>query len=186
MQDQAAIIEELHQRYAGALYDKCVRMLGDKTEAEDAVQQTFLNAFRSLRSFRQGESYLPWLYVIATNVCLHFLRTRKRKHAKLASHPEDFSPAVAENSAQNLHIRRSLERVLVELDERGQQLFVAHYIDGMDQGQIARHLGISRRAVVKRLSALRVKMSSALEEKESHGELPFPIFPRPVGHRRPT
>ena len=56
---------------------------------------------------------------------------------------------------RDIHARRALEELLETLDERGQEILVAHYIAGMDQGQIAVALGISRRAVVKRLTKLR-------------------------------
>ena len=122
MEDRSATIELLHDKYAGVLYDKCVRMLRDRQEAEDAVQETFVSAFRSLDQFRYGESHLPWLY-------------------------------------------RILEKVTDSLDDRSLEILVAHYLDGMDQSEIAGSLGISRRAVVKRLTAARKLVGSYLEEK---------------------
>jgi RNA polymerase sigma-70 factor (ECF subfamily) len=67
VQERAHAIEQLHRRFSGVIYGHCVRMLGDRTEAEDAVQEAFVAAFRALDSFRYGESHLPWLYRIATN-----------------------------------------------------------------------------------------------------------------------
>jgi RNA polymerase sigma-70 factor (ECF subfamily) len=156
-------IERLHHRYAGVLYDKCARMLGDRQEAEDAVQETFVAAFRSLDRFTYGESHLPWLYRIATNVCLKFLRTRRRKGALPVEDAGLVAPATR-NGSGAVHARMLLERLVDDLDEREQEILVAHFIDGMDQGQAAKSLGISRRAVVKRLARLRERFAGLREE----------------------
>jgi RNA polymerase sigma-70 factor (ECF subfamily) len=147
-------VEELHRKYAGLVYGLCLRMLGARAEADDAVQETFLAAFRGLGSFTYGESHLPWLYRIATNVCLKALRTRRRKGASPLEEP-DRAPAPARDPAREIDARRALAEIVATLDERGQEILAAHYVAGMDQGQIAAALGISRRAVVKRLTRLR-------------------------------
>ena len=65
-------LEDLHRRYAGAIFDKCRWMLGDARAAEDAVQETYLKAFQLLPRIagREPSAHLPWLYCIATHVCL--------------------------------------------------------------------------------------------------------------------
>jgi len=161
--DRAATIEMLHRRYAGIIFDLCYRTLSDRVEAEDAVQETFLSAFRGLSSFRYGESHLPWLYRIATNVCLKFLRTRRRKGTGLLEFPERV-PAGRVDADRRLDFRRKLERLIDDLDERSRQIVIAHYIGGMDQGQLAGVLGISRRSVVKRLTAVRERARDVFEE----------------------
>jgi RNA polymerase sigma-70 factor (ECF subfamily) len=163
MQGRAETIAKLHRKYAGVLYDKCLRMLSDPSEAEDAVQETFVNAYRHLDSFVYGDSHLPWLYRIATNVCLKFIRTRSRKGMVPTEHIERV-PGQQRDPVAALQRTRLFERLVGELDKRTLEIVVAHYIDGMDQGQIAQQLGISRRAVVKRLTALRKQWSATLEE----------------------
>jgi len=152
--DRERTVEELHRKYAGLVYGLCLRMLGTRAEADDAVQETFLAAFRGLGSFTYGESHLPWLYRIAVNACLKALRTRRRKGASPLDDQERW-PSPERDPVRDIHARRALEELLETLDERGQEILVAHYIAGMDQGQIAVALGISRRAVVKRLTKLR-------------------------------
>jgi RNA polymerase sigma-70 factor (ECF subfamily) len=166
--ERAQAIELLHRQYAGVLYDLCARMLGDRSEAEDAVQDTFVNAFRALDSFRYGDSHLPWLYRIATNACLKIIRTRKRKGVALTETPERM-PDRARDPVRDIHARQVLESLVDELDERSQQILVAHYVAGMDQGQIAASLGISRRAVVKRLTKLRRRAGHLFEEGTTDG-----------------
>ena len=152
--DRERTIEELHRRYAGLVYGLCLRMLGTRADADDAVQETFLSAFRGLVSFRYGESHLPWLYRIATNACLKAIRTRRRKGASPLDDPGG-APSPERDPVREIHARRALEGLIATLDERGREILVAHYVAGMDQGQIAAAPGISRRAVVKRLTKLR-------------------------------
>ena len=154
--DSAAIIEKLHRQFAGVIYDLCLQMLQDHHEAQDAVQETFIGAFRSLSSFVYGESHLPWLYKIATNVCLKIIRTRRRKGVALMEDPAR-AAAPLMDPVTKINVRRALEELIGELDERGMEILTAYYIAGMNQGQIAASLGISRRAVVKRLTKLRAR-----------------------------
>jgi len=69
---------ELTQRHRRELHVHCYRMLASFDEAEDAVQETFLRAWRSRASFDAGTMFRAWLYRIATNVCLDVLRVRSR------------------------------------------------------------------------------------------------------------
>jgi RNA polymerase sigma-70 factor (ECF subfamily) len=129
-------------------------MLGNKEDAADAAQETFTKAFCAIDSVRKHESQLSWLYRIATTTCLNFIRTRRRKGAILL---EEVGGLVSQG-------RQPLDAVLQQrvfqalqerCDDRTLEIFVAFYLDGMEQKQIAAQLGITRRAVVKRLARFR-------------------------------
>jgi RNA polymerase sigma-70 factor (ECF subfamily) len=102
-----------------------------------------------------------WLYRIATNVCLNIIRTRTRKGLVLADVLER-SGEDAADPTHLIHMRRVLGDVMDQLDARTMEILIAHYFDGMNQGEIAQQIGISRRAMVKRLTALRSKVEDAL------------------------
>ncbi len=82
--DEAAFAE-LTQRHRRELHVHCYRMLASFDEAEDAVQDTFLRAWRSRRSFEGEQLFRAWLYRIATNVCLDMLRSRSRRGGDVRS-----------------------------------------------------------------------------------------------------
>ena len=147
-------IETLHRRYGRVIYELCMRYLGDRSEAEDAVQETFLSAYLGLEKFRYGDDHLNWLYRIGTNACLMMLRTRRRKGATPMDHIAD-SVDPASNQEQYLGARQLIEQLTDKLDERSLEIVAAHYIGGMSQGEVAEMLGVSRRAVVKRLTGVR-------------------------------
>ncbi len=78
------------ERYREELTGYCYRMLGSPFEAEDAVQETFIRAWRAARGFKGRSSLRTWLYRIATNVCIDALRSRQRR-----ARPMDLGPASA-------------------------------------------------------------------------------------------
>ncbi len=157
-------IETLHREYAGVIYDLCLRILRDRIAAEDAVQETFLSAFRAMDSFTYGDSHLPWLYRIGTNVCLKMLRTASRKGAVPDEHIEKYG-SLKPDPARAMHARRVLEQLSRQLDDRSMQILLAHFGGGMSQEEVAQSLGISRRAVVKRLTRLRA-IAQELEDAD--------------------
>src|SRR5947209_14284869 len=95
-QDQLDRQLEQHRR---ELTGYCYRMLGSPFEAEDAVQETFLRAWRGFNRFEGRAALRSWLYRIATNVCLDMSSARSRR-----ARPMDLGPSVAP-VLENLHTR---------------------------------------------------------------------------------
>src|SRR5687768_4223283 len=83
-------LERSLEEYRSELTAYCYRMLASTFEAEDAVQDTFLRAWRSIEGFDGRSSLRSWLYRIATNVCLDALSGRNRR-----ARPMDLGPAQA-------------------------------------------------------------------------------------------
>jgi len=94
-------LDELEE-YRRPLTGYCYRMLGSAFEADDAVQETFIRAWKKADSFEGRSAVRSWLYRIATNVCLDMLRSRQRRARPMdmgPSHPADgeIGPMLAEN-----------------------------------------------------------------------------------------
>src|SRR5436189_2428030 len=93
----AAELEQHLEQHRAELIAFCYRMLGSPFEAEDAVQDTFIRAWRGFERFEGRAAVRSWLYRIATNVCLDMLNGRQRR-----ARPMDLGPA-REPEAANLH-----------------------------------------------------------------------------------
>jgi RNA polymerase sigma-70 factor (ECF subfamily) len=129
------------------IYARCLRLLGDGATAEDATQETFMRVHRHLDKADSREA-LAWIYRIATNYCLNEIRNRKRR-------PElrDDDVEVIGDDLQCVLADRDLaERIVERAPEKLRVVAWLHHVDGLDQGEVARVLDISRRTVVNRLA----------------------------------
>lgn len=138
----------LYRTYGPVIYSRCARLLGDRAAAEDATQETFMRVHRHLDKAPASGEALAWIYRIATHYCLNELRNRKHRpelHEVLPEHASgDLEAALADRDLAARIVRRSHEKLRV--------VAWLHHVDGLDQGEIARVLGISRRTVVNRLA----------------------------------
>src|SRR5688572_22409898 len=142
----AAAFEELYRAHAGRLYNLVFRMVGSAHEAEDLLQEVFLNAYRKLGSFRGDSTLGTWLYRMAVNQCLDFLRGRQAKMARTtgsldeegADEPAAFAPIVP--SAVS---RIDLERAIAQLPPGCRAAFVLHDVEGFEHHEVASMLGVS-------------------------------------------
>ena len=139
---------ELYRKYGAIIFARCRRMLRDSTAAEDATQEVFLRALKHLASAPDEKAALPWLYRISTNYCLNKIRDEKRGAAALGAAKWDEPVEDFEHAA--LH-RDLAHRVMMRVPEGLRAPAILHYVDGLEQAQVARALGICRRTVINRL-----------------------------------
>ena len=152
----------LYRTYGPIIYARCLRLLADRGAAEDATQETFVRVHRHIDRAPDFQSALGWIYRIATNYCLNELRNRR-----LRAEPRDTLPEPAGGSAEDLLADRDFVSRLI--DAAPEELRVPawlHHIDGIDQGEVARMLGVSRRTVVNRLAAF-AKNAHALAQRSA-------------------
>jgi RNA polymerase sigma-70 factor, ECF subfamily len=137
-------------------------LLHDRDLMDDALQETYLKAFRALRSFRGDARVASWLYRIAYNTCLDQLRrAERRRHLPLDGMGErpDAGPDPAEVATR----RHDLAAAMTSLppDMRAAVLLVD--AEGMDYEEAAEVLGIPRGTVASRLNRARAQLRRALE-----------------------
>ncbi|MFH1469303.1 MAG: sigma-70 family RNA polymerase sigma factor [Pseudomonadota bacterium] len=152
---------DTYRRYGPALLRKCERMLGNRPDAEDVVQTLFIDLYRKGRA----DVDLPYLYRAATTRCLNRIRDSRRQRELLAQHGDVLlcsGPGLPEARTVTVDLLRQL---VGGLDERSSEILVFRYLDQMTGDEIADLLGISRRAVTKRLERIRL----ALEALAQHG-----------------
>jgi RNA polymerase sigma-70 factor (ECF subfamily) len=148
MPRSAQRVESLYETFGPPIYRRCLRLLRDPADAEDATQEVFVRAYRHLDAWSYGDSPLPWLYGIATRFCLNQLRDRSRR-SRLAPFAVD---AVPEADPCDVTANRQMAALALDgCDERTKLVATYALMRGMTQDEVAGELNISRRTVVNRL-----------------------------------
>jgi RNA polymerase sigma-70 factor (ECF subfamily) len=162
--DQAAFAT-LVRRYSGAIFNQAYRMLDDAHEAEDAVQEVFLRAYRRLDSYDPERRLVTWLLSIGSNYCID--RLRRRRGAWL-----DLDDAAAwlpsgepgpEASALRDERRAAVQRALQRLPDTYRGVTVLRYWHDLSYTEIAEALDLTEATVKTRLHRARKLMAEALE-----------------------
>jgi RNA polymerase sigma-70 factor (ECF subfamily) len=141
-------VADLYRTYGPVIYARCVRLLGDRATAEDATQETFMRVHKHLDKAPDGSEALAWIYRIATNYCLNEIRDRKKRPEPSDELPERIDMTVD----QVLGDRDLVARIVRRSPEKLRAAAWLHHVDGLDQGEVARALGASRRTIVNRLA----------------------------------
>jgi RNA polymerase sigma-70 factor (ECF subfamily) len=157
----AAAFEELYRAHAGRLYNLVFRMVGSAQEAEDLLQDVFLNAYRKLGSFRGDSSLGTWLYRLAVNQCLDVLRGRHSKMARITDSLDDEGadePAAVAPVVPTAVSRIDLDRAIARLPEGCRAAFILHDVEGFEHNEVAKLLGVSEGTSKSQVHKARMKL----------------------------
>jgi RNA polymerase sigma-70 factor (ECF subfamily) len=157
--------------YQDQLFALVVRMVPDRDQASDAVQEAFFSAYRNLRSFRGG-SVKAWLNRICVNAAMDTQRARKRRPVSPYPELEDESwqpPAGEEDdperTAVNSERTRLLSAALGEVTDDQRTAIVLYDVQGYDYAEIAEMTGVSLGTVKSRIHRGRLALRSLLEDR---------------------
>jgi RNA polymerase sigma-70 factor (ECF subfamily) len=158
---------ELGEHYP-RIYRYVLSLVRDPSEAEDLTQEAFLRAHRQHKSLRDPAAAVPWLYSIATRVCLDRLRQRARRAPRESQLDlETQSPPDPAPSAQLLveqdEMSVCVQSYVADLSDSYRAVLLLHDVHGLTCPQIAELLGDSTGAVKIRLHRARKRLQSALE-----------------------
>jgi RNA polymerase sigma-70 factor, ECF subfamily len=154
--------EALVVRHQERIYRVALRMLGNQHDAQDAAQDTFLQAWKALPRFRADSTFSTWLYRIATNQCLDMLRTRRHaepledRPGKHTSRPD----VIVEGRAKLALVQAAIGRLTPE--QRAP--LVLREFEGCSYDEIASILDISIPAVKGRIHRARLDLLEAMHE----------------------
>ncbi|MFD4370693.1 RNA polymerase sigma factor [Streptomyces sp. NPDC058486] len=154
----------LVERHTAMLLGLATRLLGNRTEAEDAVQEAFISAWRRLPEFHGRSAFGTWLYRIVTNRCFNVLRGRQaavslEAAGDVAAAEHTVSPArIAEGRDAVRELRDALD--LLSAEQRA--CWVLRELDGQSYEFIAEAVGISQEAVRARVFRARRCLTQAL------------------------
>jgi RNA polymerase sigma-70 factor (ECF subfamily) len=137
--DQGAMLA-LVERFRGQVFGLCYRMLGQRQDAEDVAQETFVRVLKNLHRWDAGRDFEPWLLAIAGNRCRTALSTRKRRPAAEIL-PEQVSDGLPDmQAAKNLAEEVTLALTGIRDDYR--QAFVLFHEQELSYGEIAEAMNV--------------------------------------------
>lgn len=159
----------MHQR---RVYACAVQMLGDGGDADDAVQETFVRAWRAIDRFDGRSQLSTWLYRVCVNVCLNHLRRRKRNDASDLADPRVPEPSADPTQGQNdprhaLEARQLSARIAEALDGLSESLrttVILVLVNGMPQKEAAEVCGCSEGTIAWRIHEARRRLRLALAD----------------------
>lgn len=170
--------DELMRRHQGKIYGLIYNMTSNQQDAEDLVQEVFLKGFKVLKRFQGKSSFYTWIYRIAVNRTINFVKQRRNRSA-LSLNDLDASiesdPAYVELSSRDTPFRdtsiselqEKLNAALQTLSEKHRAVVVLHDIQGVPHEEIGRMMGCSSGTVRSRLFYARQQLQAELAEYTS-------------------
>lgn len=183
-QGSVEAMEKIVKRYENAIFNFGLRMCGQRQDAEDIAQDTFLNALKSLPGFREETKLKNWLFHIATNACLR--KRRKKNHQPEREIPlEDFIDndtkgkleipdwtTNPDNALMQAEMKTAIDSAISELPPDYRMVLTLRDVEGFNTEETAEIIGISQQLVKTRLHrarfALKKSISSQFKEVTDH------------------
>ncbi len=153
---ESGAFEQLVKRHQSRVYSVALRLLGNRQEAEDVLQETFLAFYRNLERFQGRSQISTYLFRLATNFSLMKLRRGRHRGRQpendlaQAEEQPDLSPSPLDSLLGD-ELKKLLDRQLQKLSEKDRAVVVLRDIEGLEGSQVARILGISLPAMKSRL-----------------------------------
>ncbi|MBX2817313.1 MAG: RNA polymerase sigma factor [Saprospiraceae bacterium] len=158
---------ELYSKYSQAMFNVCLRMMRSREEAEDALQNAFVDIFRKLDSFRAEATLGAWIKRIVVNHCINSLKKKKLLTADLMDH---HGPHVEPHYECRFDTQQEVTRIknaIQQLPEGYRVVFSLYALEGYDHKEIAEIMQISEGGSKSQYSRARHKLKSILTNEES-------------------
>jgi RNA polymerase sigma-70 factor (ECF subfamily) len=169
-----AALEALFARHSGALYQSALKLLGNPEDAEDALQEGMLSAFKNLRRFEGRSKFSSWLTRIVINAALMRLRSQRAHRTVSADEPlGEAESTLAEQLADpapdperlyaRQELRRLLDRNLTELSPEMRTAVLLRDIEGLSTQEAAEALGVPENTLKSRLHRARLQLAEQIQ-----------------------
>ncbi len=177
-----AAFEPLVSAYEKRAYNQALQLMRHPQDAEDAVQESFLKAFRSIGEFRGDSKFSVWLHRIIHNTCLDLLRKQGRERTEALTETDDEGQEVQQDVAdyslspetllEQKMTREAVRRGIESLPPDHRQILLLRELQGLSYEEIASVLGLEAGTVKSRIFRARKKLCTFLLEDGNIPDLP--------------
>lgn len=155
---------ELYRLYSQAMYNICLRMLNNEPDAEDLLQQSFVDVFTKLDSFRFESSIGAWIKRIVVNNCINFLKKRRLLTESL---DDRFHHVANDEPVETVHLNvQAINEALTRLPDGYRVVFSLYLLEGYDHKEIGDILSISEATSKSQFSRAKKKLKDLLEGQQ--------------------
>jgi len=154
---------ELYKLYIRAMYNVALRIVNDEAEAEDVLQESFLDAFTRIENFREETTFGLWLKQIVINRSINYLRKRKAEFVPI----DDVDVAEEESQdPESLELKiNEIREAVAELPDGYRVVLTLYLFEGYDHEEIAHILKISENTSRSQYMRAKIKLNSLLEKR---------------------
>ncbi|MFD2864833.1 RNA polymerase sigma factor [Mucilaginibacter antarcticus] len=156
---------DLYKLYAKAMLNVAFRIVGNVTEAEDVLQEAFLDAFRRIHDFRQETTFGLWLKQIVVSRSINLLRKRKVELVELGDDVDNIPDEQPEGDEELQYKVAQVKNAMTELPEGYKQVISLYLIEGYDHEEIGQILGITENTSRTQFLRAKRKLSEILVRK---------------------
>ncbi|MDF1852011.1 MAG: sigma-70 family RNA polymerase sigma factor [Verrucomicrobiales bacterium] len=167
--------DELVEKYTPKLYGLVYHMTSNHEDTNDVLQDVFAKAYRALKRFRGKSSFYTWIYSIATNMTLNFLKKRNRRRAMslddvdlAIEHDQDFIEATSKSDpvreANISELQERLNMAMQKLSDDHRAVVTMFDIQGMPHAEISKILGVSEGTIRSRLFYAHRQLQTYLDD----------------------
>jgi RNA polymerase sigma factor (sigma-70 family) len=161
-------LREMYEQMGYLVHRRCMGILGNAADANDALQDTFMRAIKYPP--KALESKLGWLYGIATHVCCDQLARRHRSQAWPEKLLTPLRELLSQSSTPQPELKLTVASELAKLDATTREMVVLHHLDGLTQEEIAKQMGYSRKWVGIKLRIGEERLRQAFGPLAAEGE----------------
>ena len=162
-QGDRSAFQQVYKQYSRSMYNVGYRIVNDRDEAHDVLQDAFISAFRNLESYRGDATFGAWLKRIVVNKAINYV---KRKRMESIPEHEDWDVGMDEDSNELESFPFTVERVRKAIDELpdGYRMVLSLYlIEGYDHSEIAEIMGITESTSKSQFNRSKKKLKELLE-----------------------
>lgn len=159
----------MYKLYSTAMFNICLRITGNREAAQDALQESFVSAFKNIRSYRREASFGAWLKRIVVNTAISAVRSRQPLLVEYDNHlPPDLADVPEEDMSLALKVD-TIKSAIQKLPHGFRVVFSLYLLEGYDHAEIAEILGVSVSTSKSQYNRAKKKLKQILKEEVYYG-----------------